>query len=231
MARVKKKDYENLSAANIEKVISLLSKDSPITKKEACEILNIAYNTARLQKIIDDHAEHKEYVRKRKAMNRGRPATDQEIGEAVAGYLRGEPVNEIASGLYRSPAFIKTLLERVGVPERVSGEDVLDFDYIPEQCVAEDFTPGEIVWSAKYHSAAIIETEISIDHQAEKPGYSDVNYETKYGSKCYSIYVLTKTEEHDPFAKRKSGFCAFALAYDLGKLEHLKHYGVDLSSI
>jgi hypothetical protein len=164
-------------------------------------------------------------------MNRGKPSTNQEIGEAVAGYLRGEPINEIASGLYRSPAFIKTLLERVGVPERVSGEDALEFDYIPEQCVAKEFNSGEIVWSAKYHSAAIIESEISIDHQAEKSGYSDVNYETKYGSKCYSIYVLTRTEEHDPFAKRKPGFNAFALAYDLGKLEHLKQYGVDLSSI
>jgi hypothetical protein len=208
-----------------------LSKDSPITKKEACEILNIAYNTTRLQKIIDDHLEHKDYVKKRKAMNRGKPSTNQEIGEAVAGYLRGEPINEIASSLYRSPAFIKTLLDRIGVPERVSGEDALEFDYIPEQCVAEEFSFGEIVWSAKYHSAAIIESEISIDHQAEKAGYSDVNYEAKYGSKCYSIYVLTKTEEHDPFAKRKPGFSAFALAYDLGKLEHLKQYGVDLSSI
>jgi hypothetical protein len=85
-----------------------LSKDSPITKKEACEILNIAYNTTRLQKIIDDHLEHKDYVKKRKAMNRGKPSTNQEIGEAVAGYLRGEPINEIASSLYRSPAFIKT---------------------------------------------------------------------------------------------------------------------------
>ena len=75
--------------------------------------MNIAYNTARLQKIIDDHAEHKEYVRKRKAMNRGLPATDQEIGEAVAGYLRGEPINEIASSLYRSPAFIKALLYKI----------------------------------------------------------------------------------------------------------------------
>ena len=194
-------------------------------------MLNIAYNTTRLQKIIDDHTEHKEYVKKRKAMNRGRPPTDQEIGEAVAGYLRGDPINEIASGLYRSPAFIKALLERVGVPERVSGEEVGNFDYIPEQCVAEDFSSGEIVWSAKYHSAAIIEDEISIDHQAEKPGYSDLNYEKKYSSKCYSIYVLTKNEEDDPFVKRKPGFYAFALAYDLGKLEHLKEYGVDLSLI
>lgn len=230
MARVKKKDYENLSATNIEKVISLLSSDSPITKKEACEILNIAYNTTRLQKIIEGHLEHKEYVKKRKAMNRGKPASNQEISEAVAGYLRGEPINEIAASLYRSPSFVKNLIERIGVPERTSSENT-EYDYIPEECIAEEFAPGEIVWSAKYHSAAIIEDEISIDHQAEKAGYSDVNYERKYSSKCYSIYVLTKTDEPDPFARRKPGFSAFALAYDLAKLEHLKAYGVDLATI
>lgn len=192
--------------------------------------MNIAYNTTRLQKIIEGHLEHKEYVKKRKAMNRGKPASNQEISEAVAGYLRGEPINEIAASLYRSPSFIKNLIERVGVPERTSSENT-EYDYIPEECVAEDFVSGEIVWSAKYHSAAIIEDEISIDHQAEKAGYSDVNYETKYSSKCYSIYVLTKTDEPDPFERRKPGFSAFALAYDLGKLEHLKQYGVDLSTI
>ena len=230
MARVKKKDYEQLTATNIEKVITLLNGDSPITKKDACEILNIAYNTTRLQKIIDDHLERKEYVKKRKAMNRGKPATHQEISEAVAGYLRGEPINEIAASLYRSPAFIKSLIESIGVPERVS-TDSIDYDYIPEECVAEEFSAGEIVWSAKYHSAAIVENEISVDYQAEKAGYSDVNYEKKYGSRCYSIYVLTKTEDDNMFTKRKSGFSAFSLAYDLAKLEHLKQYGVDLSTI
>jgi len=229
MARVKKRDYEQLTATNIEKVITLLNGDSPITKKDACEILNIAYNTTRLQKIIDDYLERKDYVKKRKAMNRGKPATDQEIGEAVAGYLRGEPVNEIAASLYRSPAFVKNLIERVGVPERVSTESI-EYDYIPEECVAEEFSSGEIVWSAKYHSAAIVENELSVNYQAEKPGYSDVNYEKKYSSRCYSIYVLTKTDDDD-FSKRKAGFSAFALAYDLAKLEHLKKYGVDLSAI
>ena len=32
--------HEKLSNENIAKVVSLLSGDSPITKKEACEILN-----------------------------------------------------------------------------------------------------------------------------------------------------------------------------------------------
>ena len=48
MAGIRKKKEEQLSETNINKVIDLLSADKPITKKEACGILNIAYNTTRL---------------------------------------------------------------------------------------------------------------------------------------------------------------------------------------
>ena len=41
MARVKKREYEKLTSSNIDHVISLLEADKPITKKEACAILNI----------------------------------------------------------------------------------------------------------------------------------------------------------------------------------------------
>ena len=37
--------------------MSYLVQESPITKKEACGILNIRYNTTRLKKIIDDYLE------------------------------------------------------------------------------------------------------------------------------------------------------------------------------
>ena len=80
-----------MTAANIQKVISLLhpssSETKPITKKEACEILNIAYNTTRLQKIIDDFLERKEYTEKRKSQNRGRAATPDEIKTIAQDYL------------------------------------------------------------------------------------------------------------------------------------------------
>ena len=47
----KKKSYENLTDSNIKNVISLLEAEKPITKKEACDILNISYNTTRLNKL------------------------------------------------------------------------------------------------------------------------------------------------------------------------------------
>jgi len=228
--RLKKKDHENLSDTNIRKVIELLNGQAPISKKEACSILNIAYNTTRLQRIIDDFEETQAYRSKRKLQNKGKAATKDEVADAVTRFLSGEPISEIASGLYRSSGFVKAIIERVGVPQKQEGV----YDYLPEECVAEDFAIGEIVWSARYHGPAIIRAELSVDYQAERPGYRDVNYEKKYGTKAYNIWVIEKID--DDYSERWTtstggGFAATQLAYDLGKLSHLKEHGVDLSRI
>jgi len=238
---VKKKDYENLSAENIRKVLALLaSLDSdsnpqkPITKKEACAILNISYNTSRLDKILEEFREREEYVAKRKSMNRGKSASTNEIKEAVTDYLQGEPISSIAKRLYRSAPFVKTLLEQVGVPERpASAEEKAYVDIIPAECTSEDFNEGEIVWSAKYHSIARIEKEYSPEYVNRMPGLSDTNYEEKYSSKCYAIYIIKDIDSSDSLfpSVSRGGFNAFSLAYDLGKLEHLKIYGVDLERL
>ena len=193
-------------------------------------MLNIAYNTTRLQRIIDDYQDKVEYRELRKKQNRGRGATDAEIREAVERYLSGESLAEIASGLFRSSGFVRSIIERVGVPSvaRESGVAVL-----PESCVAESFSPGEIVWSAVYQKPARIEQELSIDYQAERAGFIDVNYEEKYGSKCYAIYVMEEVrDDTEKWANVETGgYFAYSLAYDLGKLSHLEKYGVDLSRI
>ena len=51
---VKKRSHEKLTDSNIKHVMQLLDAESPITKKEACSILNISYNTTRLNKILED---------------------------------------------------------------------------------------------------------------------------------------------------------------------------------
>ena len=193
-------------------------------------MLNIAYNTTRLQRIIDDYQDKIEYREVRKKQNRGRGATNEEIREAVERYLSGDSIAEIAKGLFRSSGFVRSLIERVGVPkvERESGISIL-----PESCIGESFAPGEIVWSAVYQKPARVDYELSVDYQAEKAGFSDVNYEKKYGSKCYAIYLMEEVrEEADKWANiDKGGYAAYSLAYDLGKLSHLEKYGVDLSRI
>ena len=228
--RIKKKDHENLSDINIQKVIGLLNGTSPISKKEACGILNITYNTTRLQRIIDEFEETKAYREKRKSQNKGKAATKDEVADAVTRFLSGDTISEIAAGLYRSSGFVKAIIERTGVPQKQEGK----CDYLPDECIAEDFASGEIVWSARYHGPAIIKHELSIDYQAEKPGIKDVNYEKKYGCKAFNVWVIEKIDED--FSNRWTtamggGFTATELAYDLGKLTHLEEYGVDLSRI
>ena len=210
---MKKQDHEKLTTANITHVITLLSAERPITKKEACEILNISYNTTRLARIIEEHNERAAYSEKRKGMNKGKKAQPHEIQAAIMSYLQGENVSEIAKSLYRSAGFVKSILERIGVPQRPpSVEERNQSAFLPDSCVAEEFIPDEKVWSAKYHSPAIIDKEIEV--------------ENKYESKGYSVYILEKTED-----LQIGGFYAYALACELGKLTHLEQYGVNLKRI
>ena len=237
MPRLKKKSHEKLTSQNIQHVISLLnptsSETKAITKREACSILNISYNTTRLDKIIDDYHEQKQYRSRRVSQNRGRPARPDEIQDIVKEYLSGENVSNIAKGLYRSPAFVKSLLEKIGVPQRPTKiEGRKQEYYLPEQCVADDFEKGEIVWSATHHAPAIIDKKLSKEHQESRPGLQTVNYIDKYGCDCYSIYVRQKPSTEDMWDMPDvGGFYAFSLEYDLGKLKHLEEYGVDLAKL
>ena len=117
---VKAKAHEKLDGANVQKVINLLGTDEPITKKEACEILNIRYNTTRLQRIIDEHTEVWEYKEKRKNQNKGKGATRDEIKTVIEYYLDGDNVSEIATRTYRSNAFVKAIIERTGISQKLS---------------------------------------------------------------------------------------------------------------
>lgn len=219
MSRVKRKEHENLSDANILKVKNLLESDSPITKKEACQILNISYNTTRLQKIIDEYNERQQYVEKQKAKRRGKPASDVEIQQAVEDYLNGDNYANIAKRLFRSAGFVKAIIDRVGVPQRPVGDAGGSRDFLPDACISEEFQPGEIVWSAKYHRPAKVIREVSStgDHLG----------------KVYSIYILEHVDDPGPWFGHvtKGGYFAYQPAYDLGKLSHLKEFGVNLEKI
>ena len=209
--------------------MGLLQAESPITKKEACSILNISYNTTRLKTIIEEFVEQKEYRDRRKAANRGKPATKSEITSIVDSFINGTPISDISRFMYRSPGFIKNIVERVGVPRKRSKEERgggHQPSFLPDECVAETFEEGEVVWSAFYDQAAMIQKEeVAID------------YEKKYGSKCYNIYVFEMVEWNPDMlvsgwiGERLGGFHSSQLAYDLGSLKHLEAYGVNLQKL
>lgn len=225
-----------MTAANIQKVISLLhpssSETKPITKKEACEVLNIAYNTTRLQKIIDGFLEKKAFSEKRKKQNRGKAASSTEIKQIAEDYLEGEPVSAIAKRLFRSPSFVKAIIERLGIPEKIpsSARSPLG-DLLPDNCMAEEFVPGQKVWSALHNAPAEIIEELTTAKQDSQKGVATVDYEKKYSAKAYKIYVSELGGNSDdslfPFIE-KGGFYAYAAAYDLGSLKHLEEHGVSV---
>lgn len=214
--RVKK--HENLTETNISKVISLLEAETPITKKEACSILNIAYNTTRLNKIIQEFKDTMDFRARRKAQNKGKGATAQEITTTVQMYLEGSNVSEIAKALYRSPAFIKGIIERLGVPQKLS---MTDYEgrrnaLLPDQCVAEEFEPEEKVWAIRQNYPAVVKREIEPD-KAEDRGY-----------KMYLCYTIECTQDdlkdtYFPHLEYAGKFHVLP-AYEMGSLKHLQQY-------
>ena len=231
--RVKKKSHEKLTDTNVQHVVDLLKGEDPITKKEACSILNISYNTTRLTNIIDEYLERLDYKNKRKAQNKGKPAREDEIKRVIEDYLDGDSIIEIAAHIFRSPSFVKGVIDRVGVPQRASKEEMKKgTPVLPEACIAEKFNSGETVWCPKYNAAAEILHEVTVERQFNLPGWGGyqnydkcIDYEKMHGSKCYAIYVI-KTSEFD----QVFGFNCYQLAYDLGKLQHLEEYGIDVKS-
>jgi cell division protein FtsB len=215
------KKHENLTQANITKVIELLNpKDDskPITKKEACSILNIAYNTTRLGNIIAEFEEMQEFRARRKAQNRGKAATPAEIKDVVKSYLEGDNVSEIAKSLYRSPAFVKSIIDKIGIPQKLAQTDYEGrrTAMLPEQCVAEEFEPKEKIWAIRQNYPAIVQKEIQPEGAEER------------GFKVYLCYTIEATQDdlantffpHLEFAGK---YCVLA-AYDMGSLRHLQEY-------
>ncbi len=215
---VKKKEHEKLSDSNILNVIELLEASIPITKKSACEILNIAYNTKRLSTIIDNWKEQQRLTKERKAAKKGKPLSKAERIIIIESYLEGEAVIETAKRIYRSVGFVKNVINLIGIPERATGDEKFIVGIIPEQCIAEDFEEGETAWSAVYHSPCLIRKKL------------DDTYNKKYSTNCYQIYISETIDEISPYFPHvlAGGFNAFTAAYDLGKLSHLKEYGVSI---
>jgi len=140
---VKAKAHEKLDETNVERVLDYLQAEKPITKKEACEMLNISYNTTRLNNILAEYKERRDYRRNRMDQNKGKIATTDEIKEVIVNYLTGMNFAEISRNMFRSPTFVKNIVDRVGVPTKVAmGEKFIP----PDECVKYEFEVGEWVW-------------------------------------------------------------------------------------
>ena len=164
-------------------------------------------------------------------------ASRDEIKTVVQNYLEGYNISEIAKSIYRSPSFVKNIVERVGVPQKLAESDYegIRNSMLPEECVAESFEYNERVWFPKKNKFAIVKDEITPQYQVERRGYygyGDItkatNYEEKYGAKCYKIFIQEPCDTSQtlfPWVDGdRTGFWGTALAYDMGSLKHLEEY-------
>lgn len=208
MATKKRSELEEelMTDANIARVIKLLEPteegQKPITKKDACQILGMAYNTTRLGTIIEQFKTRQKRTAERKAQLRGKPVTQDEVQFIISEYLEGEPIDSISKSTYRSAAIIKGVLEKYSVPIRVPGHSYFDPQLIPEGAVRDRFRVGEVVYSARYDSTARIEDE------QKHPEYGWI----------YRVWLLSE----------KWMQSAYQPACELASLEHLREIGVKI---
>jgi len=198
VARVKKQVHERLEDANIERVIELLAANG--TKKAACEMLNISYNTKRLSRIIDEFNSTKDYEIKRRKQLRGKSFDPSEIRYTVLNYLKGDSISSLAKSQFRTTSGIKGVLKRFSIPERDASTNYWRPTIIPDDAISGTFQEEELVWSARYNCVAIVQKLYKKD---------------KTHGNIYSIWV---------FGKHNEG--ALQPAYELGKLDILKELGV-----
>lgn len=192
---------ENLTDEAIKRVIEGLEADKPITKKDACAILRISYNTSRLDRIVADFKEKKAADAKRRAEKRGKPATEQEINYIITEYMEGQPLDAISKGIYRGTGFIKAVLEKYNVPTKPSSRDYFHPELIPDGAIREAFKIGERVYSARYDSLAIIKAE----------------YKYPEGF-VYRVWLEDENEQQ----------FAYQPVWELASLEHLREVGVSI---
>ena len=88
------------------------------TKKYICEHLGIAYNTKRLDTIIQDFKDKEERQAELKKKARAKVLTEGEKAGIVKSYQEGESQSAIAKQLYLTPQRIKAVLIEKGIPIR-----------------------------------------------------------------------------------------------------------------
>ena len=166
--KIRAKDGENLSKANIKLVIGLLEQEKPVTKKVACEKLNISYNTTRLAKIIEQYISELEYQKTMRAKLRLQPLSDAEAKSIVESYLSGDALSLICETSFRSTAKVKYVLEKYNIPLRSEENDYFNAAMVADKAISEDYVEGDLVYAVRYNSPAYIRKLFSNDKEHGK---------------------------------------------------------------
>jgi hypothetical protein len=189
----------NLTEEQYKRVTEYLAQPKA-TKKAACEMLGISYNTKKLAELIERFEQRETAAKAARLAKRKTAVTLPEVAMWVTAYLNGESPSEIADGAYRSESVVKLHLEKHGAMlRRVGKVDRLNPPMLPEQCMSDDFEVGQYVWVAAYNCVGVV-----------KGFYKN----------AVKVWVLSEgIQEH-----------SYQAPWELGSLKHLEAIGVRLEA-
>ena len=110
----------DIPEAKIRQAIWMLKVNK--TKKAVCEHLGIAYNTKRLNTIIENFHDRLEKEAALKKAAKAKVVTQEEKQGIADSYLNGDTQSAIAKLYYISPARVKKILIEMNVPIRARGK-------------------------------------------------------------------------------------------------------------
>lgn len=250
MARVSNKP--EISAEQFKAVIEYLEQPKA-TKKAACEMVGIAYNTKRLDNLIQEYKDDVERSIRLRKEKRRTACSPEELVSMIEDYLDGASFEDLSKRFYRSTAYIKHRLELAGALIRVQG--ILNPTrppMLPDECVADAFRIRQVfnkevanqseydTWKASivsehgndlleiYKRAGKFDTKRSIVVMGEKcwiPGYQCLGEVIKeVPSAQFTSYRVQLIHED------KQQYISLPY-FEIGSLSHLKSMGVDIDRL
>lgn len=176
------------------------------TKKACCELLGIAYNTKRLEKIVEDFDNKEAREAELKKAARNKIFTEAEKAAIAKSYLNGETQSALAKQFYVSPQRIKKILIETGTPIRARGKkQAATVDHIIQDLESK-FKEGDKVFIAKENCFAVVDKVYDedfleyletgrqkaielVEFKPDRLGSSGGHYEPKEGIH-YDVYWL-----------------------------------------
>lgn len=197
---VKVKQGEKITTENIQKAIALLEAGS--TKKAACDILGIKYNTTRLQTIIDEFVRREANDKRLRDKKKGTPVDKTEAASIIESYLEEGSVEAVSKMFFRPTYIINKVLDHYGAKLINLDSTPLNPGTLPDLCVSDFFEIDEYVWVAGYNALGQIKAI------AKNP------------ENCYSVWIF------GTYARFSN-----EMNYNLGSLKHLQELGLDFKKI
>jgi hypothetical protein len=156
MARAPATNKEEIPEAKIRQVIWMLKAGK--TKKVCCEHLGIAYNTTRLNKIIEDFKAKEQRAKELKEKAKTMEITPAIRKDIANSYSNGEAQSAIAARYYISPQRVKTILMEMNVPIRARAKNAPAKTEHIVQDLDIKFAVGDRVFYGPENSFAYITT-------------------------------------------------------------------------